>query len=87
MYRPELQIGVVVEGCSLHVGPITKIDRDGDYVTHRSLFDGVERGCSMRHCGVIVMSQEDIDKRMKLWNDGGLNALNAFFQELCNVST
>lgn len=87
MYRPELQLGVMVEGCSLHVGPIVKIDRKDDYVMHKSLFDGVERGCSMSHCGVVVMSQEDVDVRMKLWNDGGLEALNKFFQESCNVPT
>lgn len=85
MLRPELQIGVIVEGCSLHVGPIVKIDRDDNYLCYRSLFDNVERGCSMTHCGVDVMTQDDVDLRMKLWQDGGQKALNQYYEESCDV--
>ena len=73
--RPDIQLGMIAEGCHLHIGTVVSIDRPGDYVVIESLFDGVERGCSLLSCGVEVQTPEQIEKKIARFKEGGMNAL------------
>lgn len=78
--RPELQLGVIVEGCNLHIGPIIEIDRENDNLVFESIFvPGLKQHCSLIHCGVAVMSCADIVLRKRLWSIGEQKALNLYY--------
>jgi hypothetical protein len=63
-YKP----GEIFHSCSLHPCRITKIDVNGDNIEGKSLLDGTIQNCSLSHCGVYLMSQDEIDAHYKAWD-------------------
>lgn len=76
-----VRIGDIIEGCNLHFGPAIEVDEKGDYVKHRSLLDGKEYGCSLTHCGVFVMLNDELVHKLLLYKEGGMDALVAEYRK------
>lgn len=79
--RTDVQVGMIAEDCSLHIGEVLECDPYEGNVRIKSMFDGVERSCDLYHCGVIVQTPEDIAKKTVLYNEGGMAALSKLYQE------
>lgn len=84
--RPDIQTGVIAEDCSLHIGEVTHVDWIKDECIIKSMFDGVERHCSLRHCGVVVQTTEDVVKKTALYNKGGIDALVELYESTLQES-
>ncbi len=80
----QFPIGSIVEDCNYH--PVLVVDNDGyDDITTLSLLNPIGLGsCSISHCGIILLSVEEIQAKMlayKLEGNKGLNKLMGWTEE------
>jgi hypothetical protein len=50
-----------------------------DICVIKSMFDGVERHCSLYHCGVVVQTPEDVELKKRLYAEGGMKAISKHY--------
>lgn len=77
--RTDIQVGMIAEDCALHIGVVTFCDPQADDVRIKSLFDDVERSCSLYHCGVVAQTPEQVELKTHLWWTGGMKALSDYY--------
>ena len=78
----EIPVGSIVEDCGNH--PMLVLSNDGDSVDGIRLTTGLEFSCSLFHCGLFVLTPEEIKLRLKTFHqDGerGLAMLNGWTSE------
>lgn len=79
--RTDVQVGMIAEDCSFHIGEVLECDPQSGEVSIRSMFDGVVRHCDLYHCGVEVQTPADIEKKTALYKEGGIRALFNLYEE------
>ena len=67
--------GAVFESCSLHPCRIVEVNVNADHLVGVSLLTGTRQGCSLRHCGVYVMSEAEVQRRVDAWEKDGERGL------------
>lgn len=81
--RSDVQVGVIVEDCGLHIGKVLNIDHESGDMQIESMFtpDAGPRGCDVYHCGIVVQTPEMVEQKMKLFQDGGMEAIKKLWNE------
>lgn len=65
-----LKVGDVYQDCAYH--PVRCTELDGDDISGISLLDGSSpRSCSIKHCGVRKMKDNEVKKAVAAWEKGG----------------
>lgn len=77
--RTDINVGMLIEGCNLHIGHVTEVDPQEDYVHFKSVFDGQTYNCSLNSCGVYELTTEEAQVRVRLYQQGGMEALSNFY--------
>lgn len=87
--RSDVQVGVIVEDCGLHIGKVLKIDHESGDMQIQSMFtpDAGPCGCDVFHCGIIVQTPEQIEQKMKLFKEGGMEAINNLWEQRVAAGT
>ena len=85
--RKDVNVGDVAEGCDLHIGLVTAVDRHSGDLTIKSFFTGKSGNCDLYHCGVVVQSAKQIKQKMDLYNAGGIEAIKALWDERVRKGT
>ena len=76
MHHSSIQIGDLVEDCSLMPGKVISINGD-DVNIRRFDIEYTEKeiqlqsfsNCSLTHCGVVKLTQEEVDRRLEIGKD------------------
>ena len=67
--------GAIFESCSLHPCRIVDVNVNADHLVGVSLLTGTRQGCSLRHCGVYVMSPAEVQRSVDAWERDGERGL------------
>lgn len=68
----EFKIGDIYEDCAYHPVVCEEIDMEDDCIGGVSLVDGSRpRNCSLFHCGVHKITQEEADALVAVWKTEG----------------
>lgn len=78
--RTDIQVGMIAEDCSLHIGEVLECDPQSGDVRIKSMFDGQIRYCDLYHCGVVAQTPEEIELKTKLYREGGKEALTKHYE-------
>ena len=61
-----INIGDIYEDCAYH--PVRCTKNDGENVSGISMLDGTHpRNCSIKHCGVKKLSEDEAKELLNLW--------------------
>ena len=72
--KQKFKIGDIYEDCAYH--PVRCEEVDGDDISGVSLIDGSRpRSCSINHCGVVRLNDEEARQRIQAFQDGGERGL------------
>jgi hypothetical protein len=82
--RSEVQPGVIIEDCGLHVCAVIEVNHETGDMKTRSLFTGDIRGCDLYHCGIEVQSPEEIAHKLNLFKTGGMKEISAEYHRRFN---
>ena len=82
--RTDIRVGMIAEDCALHIGEVIKCDILNDEVIIKSMFDGVERRCSLYNCGVVAQTAEEIELKKRLYAEGGMKSLSDYYHSQCD---
>jgi hypothetical protein len=73
--RTDIEVGMIIEGCNLHIGEVVSCDPKIGDVTYVSMFDGVTYNCDLYHCGVYQLDEEEIKRKITIFREGGMAAI------------
>lgn len=66
----QINVGDIYEDCAYH--PVRCTFSDGEDVKGISMVDGSSpRTCSIRHCGVTKLTEDEANKLLAVWQNGG----------------
>jgi hypothetical protein len=69
-----IKVGDIYEDCAYH--PVKCTVSDGDDLEGVSMVDGSSpRCCSITHCGVIKLSEQEANDLVSIWKSGGEKAV------------
>lgn len=85
-----LKVGTIIETCGLDVARIVVCDPDEDNIEYESLmfYKGQGHGsCSIYNCAPMLLTKYGIEKRLKLFEQGGRDAVHKrYYIEDCKMS-
>jgi hypothetical protein len=75
--RDTVSVGTIVETCNLHVAEVKSIDYETGDIVCASLLDPSYTGmrCDLYHCGIIALTEREIEAKKRLYARGGSTAL------------
>lgn len=69
----EFMVGDIVEDCSYHAVVVTELSYDvyGADVEGFSIHTGRGSSCSLNHCGIVKLDEQEIINKIKAFNESG----------------
>lgn len=82
-----LKIGTIIETCGCDVAQVTFVDPNTDDLEYVSLTRGGRGCCSIFNCAPQRLNQNQAERRLALYKEGGMNALSKrYYVEDCHMT-
>ena len=82
-----LKPGTIIETCGCDVARIISVDAERDDIKYESLTRGGTGSCSIYHCGPIRLRPYAVQRRIGLFQKGGMRELTLrYYTEDCGMT-
>lgn len=79
-YRFDVQVGSIVEICSLHIGTVLNVDYySGNMEVHSLLKPDRIESCDLYHCGIVLQTSEEIAMKKAIFEKEGIKGLEKLY--------